>query len=103
MPRVGDVNLTPIEYADSIRKQVEKIAPSRLFTYRYIWQKDDSSSLSVTVLSGPMTDHERFRENLQKDEHVVSATAEYLSEIDCNYLLIVEGVVANKKEKEKKE
>lgn len=101
MPRVGDVNLSPLEYADSVRMKVEKVSPSRLYTYRYIWQKSDVSSLSVTVLTGTMFDHDRFRSSLQNDEHVVSATAEYLSEIDCNYLLLVETV--KKENKEKKE
>lgn len=100
MPRLGDVNLTPLEYADSVRSKVAKVSPARIYTYRYIWQKDDNSALSVSVISGSMEDHLKYRESLQHNEHIKSATAEYLSEIDVNYLLIVESV---KKLDEKKE
>ena len=100
MPRIGDVNVTPLEYAGSIRKQVAKVSPSRLYTYRYLWKRDDQESLSVSVLTCRMDEHEKFRASLQNDDHVVSASAEYLSEIDCNYLLLVETVVQNKEKKE---
>lgn len=104
MPRVGDVSLSPVEYADEVRKKVEKVSPNRLYTYRYIWKRDDSDSLSVHVLTARLDQHEKFRAQLQTDKHVVSATAEYLSEIDCNYLLLVEPVkVENKDKKEEKE
>lgn len=102
MPRVGDVNLTPSEYADEVRKKVEKLS-ARLYTYRYIWKRDDSDALSVNVLTACFDQHDKFRTQLQTDAHVVSATAEYLSEIDTNYLLLVVPVKIENKEKKEKE
>lgn len=101
MPRVGDVNLSPFEYADEVRKKVEKLS-NRLYTYRYIWKRDDADALSVHVLTARLDQHEKFRTQLRIDEHVVSATAEYLSEIDINYLLLVEPVKAENKDKKEK-
>lgn len=92
MPRVGDVNLTPLEYANSVRDKVAKLSPSRIYTYRYIWKMDDRDSLSVSLFSGSMSDHEKFRSSLVDNEHVVSASAEYVSEFDVNFLLLVETV-----------
>lgn len=100
MPRVGDVNLTPLEYANSVRDKVAKLSPSRIYTYRYIWKMDDRDSLSVSLFSGSMLDHEKFRDSLRNNEHVVSASAEYVSEFDVNFLLLVETVVKNKENKE---
>ena len=92
MPRVGDVNLTPLEYAESVREKVKKVSPSRLYTYRYIWKTDGKDSLSVRVLTALQEEHYAFRKALFKDENVISATAEYISEIDTNFLLLVEPV-----------
>ena len=99
MPRIGDVNVTPLEYADSIRKQVEKVSHSRLYTYRYVWKRDDYESLCVRYLTGTALEHVKFCTDLAADDHVLSATKEYVSEVDCNYLLLVSAVKVEKKEK----
>ena len=100
MPRVGDVNLTPLEYAESVRDKVSKISPSRIYTYRYMWKRDDRDGLCVSFFSGSLDEHEKFRSSLVDNPHVVSATAEYVSEVDVNFLLLVEPV---KKENNVKE
>ena len=92
-----DVNVSPLEHAEIVRKKVVAVSPSRLYTYRYIWKRDDRESLSVSIFSGTVADHDRFRKTLIEDEHVISATAEYVSEVDVNFLMLVETI---KKEKE---
>ena len=96
-----DVNVSPLEHAEIVRKQVEVVAPYRLYSYRYVWKRDDRESLSISIISGTMTDHEKFRQSLSADDRVLSATAEYVSEYDVNYAMLVETVKKQVINKEK--
>lgn len=69
--------LSPLEF----RSMIDSVHP-RIFTYRYMWKTKDSEHIQVKYISDVTKAHTVFRDNLQKDENVVSAMCEYIGEID---------------------
>lgn len=66
-----------------------------VYTYRYIWKKQDNS-LCVKFITGPQEDHALFQKNILENNDIVSCLREYVSEVNFAYLGFTEEV---KKEK----
>lgn len=73
-----------------------------LYTYRYIWKKNDGK-LCVKYLTEPQEGHAKFQQSILDDEGIVSCVREYIHEVNFRYLGFTEPVKNENKEGEKNE
>lgn len=54
----------------------------KIFAYRFLWREEENKSLCVKVVCGSMEEIEAFEKAVVSSEKVISASKEYLYEID---------------------
>lgn len=54
----------------------------KIFAYRFLWREEENKSLAVKVICGSVEEIEAFEKAVVSSEKVVSASKEYLYEID---------------------
>lgn len=54
----------------------------KIFAYRFLWREEKNKSLCVKVVCGSMEEIEAFEKAVVSSEKVISASKEYLYEID---------------------
>lgn len=68
-----------------------------VYTYRYFFKQKDGK-LCVKFLTEPLAGHEKFMQTLKKDDNIVSAAREYVSEVNFAYLGYSDTFKSEKKE-----
>lgn len=54
----------------------------KIYAYRFLWREKENSSLCVKVVCGSMEEIQSFENAAISSENIVSASKEYLYEID---------------------
>lgn len=71
----------------------------KIFAYRFLWREEESNSLAVKVVCGSVEEIEAFEKAVVSSEKVVSASKEYLYEIDLEKMSNQEMIKKEENEK----
>lgn len=69
----------------------------KLYTYRYMWKLNGSDKIALKVITDTMEAHDGFKQKLIEADEVLSAACEYVSEIDIQFIGIVNTFKEEKK------
>lgn len=68
----------------------------KIFTYRYMWKIKDSDRICFKIITDTKSGLEQFEQALLQLPDIVSALKEYISEIDCDLVGIVDTILGGK-------
>lgn len=71
----------------------------KIFAYRFLWREEDNKSLCVKVVCGSMEEIEAFEKAVVSSAEIVSASKEYLYEIDLEKMSNQEMIKKEENEK----